>query len=258
MLSFSKILFKSNLGLGRMHDKYITVPANCDPPSFFCQPPETIHFFDKNFKKSYHFKFKHENNGEYRLYRFGRFYDDNDAKVGDTIHIEKEITIDGIIYNIELQKKKPSSQQKKPSRVEYLSQKKSRGQGLNLSYPERRAVELYAMGIAKKHFESDGWIVSDTSATKPYDLQVKKNGHIKYVEVKGTTGEGKNVILTNGEVEHVKENPNNSVLLVVGHIKIKEVEPDQYIGINGEMLSLKDPWRINNEDLKPTQYRYII
>lgn len=65
----------------------------------------------------------------------------------------------------------------------------------------RRAVELHAMEAARKHFQTDGWDVEETSARHPYDLRIRRGHEVVQVEVKGTTGAGTEVVLTRGEVE---------------------------------------------------------
>ena len=151
MQYFTKKLFKSNLGIGGMHDKYITVPQSINPKSFFGEPPETIEFLDKESKTSYYFNFRLENNGEYRLYRLASFYDKKNAVIDDEILIEKEITSDGIVYNIDLIKLGSS---KKPSNNFTPPTKNLSGQGYNLSQPQKKAIELRAMEVAKDYYES--------------------------------------------------------------------------------------------------------
>ncbi|MBU4506661.1 MAG: DUF3883 domain-containing protein, partial [Gammaproteobacteria bacterium] len=72
------------------------------------------------------------------------------------------------------------------------------GQGLGLTSAERKAIEMQAMLIARQTYEADGWQVIDTSSSKPYDLIARKEARIRYIEVKGTTGSGHSIILTQG------------------------------------------------------------
>lgn len=100
--SFVKKLYPSNLGEAGMHDKYITVPQKADPPAFFGHPPIKIACIDKNSRVRYDFPFFQAANGEYRLTRFGDYFDDKSAVVNDEIVIEKVISDGSIKYVIDL------------------------------------------------------------------------------------------------------------------------------------------------------------
>lgn len=52
--------------------------------------------------------------------------------------------------------------------VEALS--KGRGFSVRLSADERRTIELRAMRVAETHYASQGFVVEDVSAKRPYDL----------------------------------------------------------------------------------------
>jgi len=133
----------------------------------------------------------------------------------------------------------------------------NRGQGFGLSQPQKKAVELCAMEKATKIYENQGWKILDKSATKPYDLLAIKGKERKFIEVKGTTGEGESVVLTHGEVKHANDHLNESVLVVIGRIELKK-EKDIWSGFNGDIISVKDPWFIDEKDLKATQFRYSV
>lgn len=140
------------------------------------------------------------------------------------------------------------------SRAETCS---SAGQGFGLSPEERKAVELYAMGIARDLYEKDGWKVIDTSDSRPYDLHASKDGEERYVEVKGTTGEGESIVLTRNEVDHVKENPNKSALVVVSDIRLAPAG-EKWIASGGRVSTHETRWTIDKSRLEATQYRYRI
>lgn len=135
--------------------------------------------------------------------------------------------------------------------------KSSSGQGFGLSYEQRKAIELFAMKEVTKIYENRGWKVYDKSSTKPYDLLAVKGHQKKFIEVKGTKGEGESIILTHGEVNHAKANPKESVLVVIGRIKIKNKQ-DNWVGVYGELIFIKEPWIIHDQSLKATQFRYTI
>jgi hypothetical protein len=72
--SFLKKLTKSNLGLAKMHDTYITVPKKkVNPVVFFGNPPKDIRVKDKTSNRYFNFPFKKQANGEYRLTKFTEY-----------------------------------------------------------------------------------------------------------------------------------------------------------------------------------------
>jgi ribosomal protein L37AE/L43A len=131
------------------------------------------------------------------------------------------------------------------------------GQGFGLSPKERKTVELHAMGIARDLYEKDGWKVIDTSASKPYDLHVSKDGEERYVEVKGTTGGAESIILTRNEVDHVRDNPEKSALCVVSEIKL-DPSGEKWIASGGKVSTHETRWTIDESQLEATQYKYRI
>lgn len=129
------------------------------------------------------------------------------------------------------------------------------GQGFGLSYEEKKVVENRAMQITYELYKKNGWILTDTSKSKPYDFLAKKGKEIRYIEVKGTTGIGKSIILTKGEVDHAKK--NSSALIIISNIKIIKSE-NTLVAQGGEITSHFAPWIINDNNLNATQYRYNI
>ena len=131
------------------------------------------------------------------------------------------------------------------------------GQGFGLSYPERREVELRAMHVVRIFYEEQGWQVVDKSASQPFDFLATKGSEKRFVEVKGTVGEGASVVLTQGEVEHAKKHPGRSALVIVSRITL--VYSGGAVSADGGTISTHfDPWTIFDSDLKPTEYRYRI
>ncbi|VFQ46898.1 protein NO VEIN domain-containing protein [Desulfoluna butyratoxydans] len=137
------------------------------------------------------------------------------------------------------------------------TKKSSLGQGFGLSSVERKAVELQAMKIARKVYEDKGWKVVDKSLSQPFDLLATRNNKRRFIEVKGTTGEGKSVILTHGEVNHAKSFDRESVLVVVANIHLEKTG-DNWTASGGEISTHLDPWLISLSDLQATQFKYII
>ncbi|MCS6734135.1 DUF3578 domain-containing protein [Proteus terrae] len=132
--------------------------------------------------------------------------------------------------------------------------KSSTNQGISLSGPKRKAVELRAMDLVKNHLENNGYKVKDCSALKSYDFEARKEGSLLKVEVKGTTSIFcEEFIMTHNEVElHKKESGNTALFLVYG-IQIKEID-GKFFGEKGSIEEFMY-WNINNWELKPIAYR---
>jgi len=133
----------------------------------------------------------------------------------------------------------------------------SNGQGMGLTAPERKAVEMRAMLIAKQIYEAEGWLVIDTSSSRPYDLLARKAGQIRFIEVKGTTGSGKSIILTQGEVEHAQAKPQEHCLIVISGIILFKIETN-WTASGGVVSTHLDSWLLVPQKLQPTQYRYTV
>jgi len=88
-----------------------------------------------------------------------------------------------------------------------------RGQGFQLDQEAKVAVEAFAMNLATEFYSTD-WNVEDVHGTKSYDLICRRQGEVKHVEVKGTTTDGMEVILTPNEVKHARENPCTALFVV--------------------------------------------
>ena len=138
----------------------------------------------------------------------------------------------------------------------YVSNSNS-GQGL-LKYEERNAVDKHGMLKAKEYFKSLGWDVKDVS--KVYgggrDLDCKKDGIEKVVEVKSTTTQNpSSVYLTKNEVCKSREDPAKSVLLIVSGI---EWVDRTNLKLEGGDVKEIYPWRIDDEKLHAEKYKYTI
>jgi ribosomal protein L37AE/L43A len=131
------------------------------------------------------------------------------------------------------------------------------GQGFGLSQAERRAVELRAMQVARTLYEDTGWEVIDMSSSQPFDLLATKGPHKRFIEVKGTTGEGLSVILTHGEVSHVRNNAAISALVIVSGIDLGKSNGG-LVATGGTVSTHEDPWTLIDRNLSATQYRYEI
>jgi len=131
------------------------------------------------------------------------------------------------------------------------------GQGFGLSPDERRAVELRAMHVARALYEGTGWDVIDKSSSQPFDLLATKGSLKRFIEVKGTTGKGLSVILTQGEINHVRSNGASSALVIISGI-ILEKSNGHWQARGGTITTREDPWTLVETNLSATQYRYEI
>lgn len=132
-----------------------------------------------------------------------------------------------------------------------------RGQGYSSDPAVRRAVELHAMAVAKAYLVGLGRDPKDTSATRPYDFECEGAPDHRYVEVKGTTGDGSEVLLTVNEVEHARAHPGVSALFVVHGIKV-ESAPDGTIIASGGTTRVISPWSPDDGLLRPLTFRYTV
>lgn len=126
------------------------------------------------------------------------------------------------------------------------------GQGFLLTAAERRALEKRSVLLATKHFEAQGWTVKDVGASKPYDLHLTRGDEKLHVEVKGTTSDGSQIILTRAEVEWQRKFAPDNALVLVHSIELdRTVEP---VTATGGVLHCTSPWTIENETLTVISY----
>ncbi|MET7494124.1 DUF3578 domain-containing protein [Streptomyces sp900116325] len=126
------------------------------------------------------------------------------------------------------------------------------GQGFLLTAAERRAIEKRSVLLATEHFEAQGWTVKDVGATKSYDLHLKRGDEKLHVEVKGTTSDGSQVILTRTEVEWQRKFAPDNALVIVHSIELdRTVEPAT---ATGGVLHCTSPWTIEDETLTVISY----
>jgi hypothetical protein len=128
--------------------------------------------------------------------------------------------------------------------------------GFRANGEQRRAIELHAMKLATAHYEDRGAAVKDVSANHPYDLKVTLNGTVLAVEVKGTAGDGAEVLLTRGEVEHHGDAHPANALVVVTNIRL-EGPPDAPEAVGGDVRII-EPWALDPGGLTPIAYRYRV
>ncbi|MDT7846983.1 MrcB family domain-containing protein [Streptomyces justiciae] len=126
------------------------------------------------------------------------------------------------------------------------------GQGFLLTAAERGAIEERSVLLATEHFEAQGWTVKDVGASKPYDLHLTRGGEKLHVEVKGTTSDGSQIILTRAEVEWQRRFAPDNALVIVHSIELdRTVEP---ASATGGILHCTSPWTIEEETLTVISY----
>ncbi|OLR95302.1 hypothetical protein BJP25_07260 [Actinokineospora bangkokensis] len=130
--------------------------------------------------------------------------------------------------------------------------RRARGQGTGLTTAEKLAVERRAVNEATAYLEGEGYTVVDVGATQSYDLDARRGDEHLFVEVKGTTSAGEEVILTRAEVElNAREHPN-TMLVVVSEIALDRSGPTA----TGGHLRVHHPWLVDPSALTPISYRY--
>jgi hypothetical protein len=117
----------------------------------------------------------------------------------------------------------------------------------------RRAVEQRAMDAATAHYGGPG-AVCDDHLTCSYDLAVGNGAAKRYIEVKGTTGSGDDVLLTAGEVNWARSHA--SVLFILHGIKLTK-SGGKWKATGGTPRVI-DPWVPRDADLRALAYTYRV
>lgn len=128
------------------------------------------------------------------------------------------------------------------------------GQGWGLDHAARTAVELRAMEVAEAWLTENGFIAKDVSATESCDFFGERDGLSWVVEVKGTTGGPKSVLLTRNEVQLHRESYPRNALLIVHGIRLSKEGPT---ASGGTLLAIC-PWKLDEDRLEPTSYEYRV
>jgi hypothetical protein len=116
----------------------------------------------------------------------------------------------------------------------------------------RRSIEAHSMKIALARLQSKGYKnIINTSLSRPYDYTCEKAGKEFFVEVKGTQTAGNTIVLTQGEVENVRENPKSCVLILVHSIKVSGTKQ---VRVSGGTTVVHEKWTLRSDELKPIQY----
>ena len=128
------------------------------------------------------------------------------------------------------------------------SRKRSSGQAWGGTAEGRRAIESYAMLLAKQHFAGLWPEVMDVSATNPFDLLCRDSTRELHVEVKGTTSLGSSVLLTRNEVQHAHDHTGCVALFIVSNILVNGSR------CAGGVIKIIEPWNISDDELEPIAF----
>lgn len=113
------------------------------------------------------------------------------------------------------------------------------------------------MAVATSHLQRLGWTVIDVSATRSYDLDCLRCEDKAFVEVKGTTSTGRNVLLTAGEVAFAQQHTSHMVLALVTGIRLSHLPTGDVIAVGGTLRLI---WRWSPElaALTPLKFTYEV
>jgi hypothetical protein len=140
--------------------------------------------------------------------------------------------------------------------VERAAGRRPRRQGFRLSAAERRAIERRGVLLATTWLQGQGYSVKDVGTTRSYDLDARKGMEHLSVEVKSSTSEADEVILTRKEVELQRdEHPANMLIVVSAVVLDRSTDPPE---ASGGVLRQIGPWDIVEDDLLPIAYRYRV
>lgn len=131
----------------------------------------------------------------------------------------------------------------------------SGSQGRTTDLAVRLAVEKRAMARVTEHFSSEGWSVSDVSATHSHDLLCERAGEVLLVEVKGTTGLGRKVQLTANEVALARSSAETALAIVA---EIELTRGGAGIDAEGGVLRILSSWTPDISDLRAVAYQYTV
>jgi hypothetical protein len=132
-----------------------------------------------------------------------------------------------------------------------------RAAGFQSNSEIRRLVEEHAMEEAKRELIRLGFDkFIRTAESECYDYTCSRDGLRYFVEVKGTQGNGKSVILTKNEVKNVKDNPGRSILIVVRSIRVRP--RGESFDVSGGTTSAHVPWALDTDDLKAICFNWAV
>ncbi len=131
---------------------------------------------------------------------------------------------------------------------------KRRGSGYIADSAVRSAIEWRAVNLAVEAYETDGYTVTYTGSSKPFDLVAKKAGEERRIEVKGSSGAAAQVELTIGEVRNSRDWSATDLYVVDGIRWWREA--DGAVKVDGGDVRWWKDWTAEEDRLVPIRYRY--
>jgi hypothetical protein len=132
----------------------------------------------------------------------------------------------------------------------------SRNQGYLQNQERKRTTELYAMSIAVSYYQTLGFTVTDISTNESVDLKCTRGSEVRWVEVKGTSTLGEEVLLTANEVRRANSGQFITDLFIVHSIQFQGRTNE--IGKDSGTIRILSDWNPKKGDLTATQYRYRV
>jgi 5-methylcytosine-specific restriction protein A len=127
-------------------------------------------------------------------------------------------------------------------------------QGFRISPEIRKATENHAIEMAKDHFRSQGYQI--TVLGKPYDLRYCRGKEIVFVEVKGTSTAGDQILLTPNEVDFARQNQNRMTMFVLHGIQVSGTA--QQPAVSGGTVRMIQNWNPEEDALEAVGYWYAL
>jgi hypothetical protein len=129
------------------------------------------------------------------------------------------------------------------------------GQGRGLTPEQRKTVEDFAMARAIEHFQQLYDTVEDVHDREPFDLLCSNRGgrSALRVEVKGTTGDARTILVTAGEV--ISARAHRTALFIASELTWADtagatLDPTDW------RQDVIDRWAPTDHDLNPTAYEW--
>lgn len=133
-----------------------------------------------------------------------------------------------------------------------------RGQGFQPDQAVRQAVEERAMSAAVQHYTMAQWTTERVEHdNRGYDILCTKGSEQLFVEVKGTSGDGTQVMITKNEAEHAHNHSSQTELFILYDIQINNIEATGKVRIispwdpiaSGTLVPITYFWRLPVESL---------
>jgi hypothetical protein len=131
-----------------------------------------------------------------------------------------------------------------------------RRQGYQSNQQIKEAVEAYAMKQAEVHYGKRYDVDAGKARNNPFDMECTTPKRKIYVEVKGTQTSGDEVILTDGEKDHLGKNVHCSELFVLHHIHVRGKRHPRSSG--GQRRIVKAAILLKDGVFRPTQWRVTL